>query len=188
MCKVGNYSPWGRIDNIKILIEGVEDVSTPSHGGIKLNRKYNNKIPKEFRTAGGYYEEDAEWSIVCTYIPEAFSESARIIAKDTLKNWFPEVYESFYQVTLQAGESIRKDDLAFEAKHANDFVVVSACQIGLGMVKCFATRGGKRSGFSMGKEIKVETRIFLVPPDEYRTRNRHGFVIDLAKHRETFEQ
>jgi len=33
MLKVGDWSPWGTIDQVSRIAEGIEFVSTPSHGG-----------------------------------------------------------------------------------------------------------------------------------------------------------
>ena len=109
-------TPWGKADNIEILAEGIIQVGTPSHGGVKLDRKRNAQVPSYMRRKGGWYEEDCDWAIVATVFPDAFKldrendpEFDRIV-KNTLKNWQPYGYEQFYGVVLKEGESILKDE------------------------------------------------------------------------------
>ena len=59
----GMDTPWGRADHVSPIIEGMNHIGTPSHGGIKLNQRRNVQIPDYMRRNGGWYEEDCEWSI-----------------------------------------------------------------------------------------------------------------------------
>jgi hypothetical protein len=70
------------------------------------------------RRAGGWYEEDCDWAIVATVFPEAFkgrdvgttTKDPLEAARSTLRNWHPDSYERFYSVTLQPGESFKRDN------------------------------------------------------------------------------
>jgi hypothetical protein len=77
---------------------------------------------------------------------------------------------------LAPGESRTKDQRAFEAEHASDWIVVSAITSDQqkGFVECVATPGGKRGA-------GTEERRFLVPAAEYEI-GRFGFVIDTKRH------
>lgn len=69
-----------------------------------------------------------------------------------------------------------KDRRAFEAKHAGDWVVISAILSAhhSGMTEVIATRSGKR-------DPQIEEQRFLVPSADYEV-GRFGFVIDEARH------
>ena len=60
----GSYTPWGPAQFVSQPLEGVTVVSTASHGGIKLSRAQNAKIPAAARAPGGWYEEDC-----CAAVP-----------------------------------------------------------------------------------------------------------------------
>ncbi len=83
-------------------------------------------------------------------------------------------------MTLQPGQSMRRDGETFYQAHKDDFVVVCAYgswheRVPEGMVGALAKKGG---WMGQGKE----TRVYLVPKDEYENRNPLGFVIDEARH------
>ena len=56
----GQYSPWGSIDNVDLLADGIVFVHTPSHGGIWLSDARLAQMPPEERSSDGWYEEDCE--------------------------------------------------------------------------------------------------------------------------------
>ncbi len=65
------YTPWGWTRDIEALADGVLRVSTPSHGGLKLNCERWNSLPVEVRDAmhtPTFAEEDCEESIVRTLL------------------------------------------------------------------------------------------------------------------------
>lgn len=69
--RVGMRTPWGKADSARELAPGIGLVDTPSHGGIKLNRKRQAALPLEARREGGWYEEDADASIpLCAFYDE----------------------------------------------------------------------------------------------------------------------
>ncbi len=49
-------SPWGVIQDKRELAPGIWQVSTASHGGIKLSRERNAAMPDYMRNEGGWYE------------------------------------------------------------------------------------------------------------------------------------
>ena len=51
----GTRTPWGEAQHVTHIQEGVWFASTASHGGIKLDRKRNAKIPAVARIEGGWY-------------------------------------------------------------------------------------------------------------------------------------
>lgn len=182
---VGSRTPWGAADHVEKLADGIWQVGTPSHGGVKLSASRNRAVPDYMRASSGWYEEDCEWSVPATVFPDAFKPESREHAKKTLRNWKPDAYEKFYGVTLAPGESHMKDDRNFMAAHASDWLGVSASGdwkpgVPKGFVLVTAARGGRhRDG-----TIPTPTRDFLVPKAEYDVHRRHDFVVDPSRHQE----
>lgn len=169
-------TPWGPSQGATVYAEGVTAHSTAGHGGFKLSTERNRKIHPMLRAAGGYYEEDECWAIVAFTFPHLFTAFERRHAERTMKDSFPDAWETITGSTLASGESRWKDQRAFETEHATDWIVVSAItseQV-KGFAECIATQGGKRGA-------GTEERRFLVPAVEYDT-GRFGFVIDPDRH------
>lgn len=51
-------SPWGEIDNLEIICEGVYSVSTASHGGIMVERQTAEKVFSKQSQSVGFWEND----------------------------------------------------------------------------------------------------------------------------------
>ena len=171
------YSPWGKIQDTKVISDGISFVSTASHGGFKLSRELNAQIPKCFRKEGGWYEEDCEYSIVIMFFPEFFKEKDIDIAMNTVKNWFPDSYEQYTGTTLLPEESYQKSRDIFHESNKNKWVAIAASGKPNDMVEVYATIGG-------GRGMNDHGRTFLVSDAEYKNRNPFGFVIDLDRHQE----
>jgi hypothetical protein len=183
-------SPWGYVQHQTIIAPGITQVSTAGHGGILLSPERQNAMPAALRREHASYEEDCAWSLVAVAFPEEFEAhyanlpwyQGDIIksAKATVRNFYPSDYEAHFGVTLQPGESMRRDEETFYEAHKDDFVVVSAYgswheQVPEGMVGVTAKRGGWS-----GRES--EARSYLVPKREYDQRDPLGFVIDETRH------
>lgn len=181
--KPGMQTPWGRADSVEVLAAGIWAVGTPGHGGIKLDRSRNAKMPSYMRNQGGWYEEDCEVYKVMTVFSTDFPETARESAKKGLKNWYPNEYEAFYGEALLEGDSFVRDQASFSARHKDDFVVLAAWGdskegVPKGMVGVVASPGGVRGR-------PDEEVYFLVPATEYENRGPHGFVVDPSIHKRT---
>lgn len=177
------YTPWGRSDSEKVLAPGIITVSTPSHGGIHLDKELNQLVPAYMRTQDGWYEEDVDWAIVATVFPQAFSEEERAHAKKTLRGYMPMAYETFYGEIIPPGQSHAKDEIAFKALHKNDYITLAAWgdwhkNVPKGSVVVFAGRGGRTADWKYPKD----TAYFVVPEAEYDTPHPYGFVIDESRH------
>jgi len=170
-------SPWGTVDYAKELAPGVFTVSTPGHGGIKLDRKRNAAVPKPVRRKGGWYEEDCEYALAVLVHPEAFDEKTVEAAHDSAKNWYPEAYETLTGTKVKTEESYTLRKRAVEEATKDKFVVRSA-------------RGDWAEDVPTGKVCVTaqkastgETADFLVTAAEYADRpNVGGFVVDETKH------
>ena len=87
-------TPWGIADNIEGRGEGVAFVSTPGHGGFKVNASENRRIPRAWQKASfnlqglqGWYEEDCDWCMVALTFPQYFSEDELKAAQSTFDHW-----------------------------------------------------------------------------------------------------
>jgi len=170
------YTPWGTSQGATVYAEGVECHSTAGHGGFKLSAERNRKVHPLLRVRGGFYEEDEAWAIVAITFPHLFTAFERRCAERTMKDSFPDAWEAITGTVLAPGEPRTKDQRAFEAEHAGDWIVVSALtsEQHPGFVECVATPGGHRGP-------GTEERRFLVPSSEYSV-GRFGFVIDPDRH------
>lgn len=170
-------TPWGASQIATIYADGIVSHVTASHGGFQLSTERNAKVHPMLRTETGYYEEDCVWAAVAITFPDLFTSYERRCAEKTLKDWFPEAWETISGTNLSPGESHVKDRNAFELQHAGDWIVISALRSDHhpGMTEAIATCGAKRGH-------DVEERRFLVPCTEYQA-GCFGFVIDVTRHK-----
>ena len=120
------HTPWGMSDYHHQVSDGVDNYSTPKHGGFYVSHEKNAAIPELWRNENGWYEEDCEWAIVCYFYPEGFSLDAlpqeswvgnppdiKETAIASLKAWYWQQWETYHGVTLAPGESWMKDNTLF---------------------------------------------------------------------------
>lgn len=172
----GVQTPWGISQGATLYAEGVESHSTAGHGGFKLSAERNRIVHPLLRAEGGWYEEDCAWAIVAITFPDLFTGFERRCAERSVKDSWPDAWETIFGVVLGPGESCEKDRRAFHEAHAEDWIVVSAVasEHQRGFVECVATPGARRGA-------GTEERRFLVAADEYAV-GRFGFVIDPRRH------
>jgi hypothetical protein len=94
--KEGMRTPWGKADQVYDRGEGIISVSTPGHGGLKLDRKRNAMVHPAWRCAGGWYEEDLDWAIVALTFKgvAGFDEDDIKQAHQTLRDYYPDEYQT----------------------------------------------------------------------------------------------
>ncbi len=198
--RVGFRSPWGTIDDVVPVAIGIDQVGTPGHGGVKLSAERNRAVHEAWRRPGGWYEEDCEWAIAVLTFPDAFSAEYRRDAVSTARNYFPDEYEAVTGETIRPGESYARDEATFFAEHANDWVTTAALAAQPGNVEHIIAPDGLSGGLRVmtgePKMVKVwakvggrrtatrETRVFLVPADDYAGRDKFGFVLDPDRYEE----
>lgn len=187
------YTPWGQAQHSHQIIPGVWTISTASHGGIWLSSARLEHVPAYMqRTWAGtpWFEEDVDWCIVfCVFEAELRQVEDEYVGatlksgqhRNTLKNYRPDDFERFYGVTLGPGESQAKDEAAFYAAHAQDWLCIAALGdwkegVPKGFVEVIATQGGRRGA-------GTPERTFLVPATEYADR-RFAFIVDPNRHAE----
>lgn len=171
------HTTWGKSQGVTRYADGVECHSTAGHGGFKLSGERNGRVHPLLRLEDGWYEEDCAWAIVAITFTDLFTGFERRCAERSIKDSWPDAWETIFGVVLGPGESYEKDRRAFHEAHAQDWIVVSATasEHQEGFVECVATPGGRRGA-------GTEERRFLVPVREYAV-GRFGFVIDPAHHR-----
>ena len=103
-------TPWGLADGETRRAEGIVSYSTPSHGGMKLCRALNARMPEYMRAPGGWYEEDVAYTKVIVVFPDKFSTDEVDNAKRAFREWFPGEYEKFYGIQLQDREKNEREE------------------------------------------------------------------------------
>ncbi|MGI8398351.1 DUF7007 domain-containing protein (plasmid) [Agrobacterium deltaense] len=174
--RVACSTPWGPSQGATVYADGIVCHTTASHGGFRLSAVRNAKVYPMLRTDGGWYEEDAAWAIVALTFPDLFTTHERKCADKTIRDSWPDVWETIYGRSVAPGESYERDAEAFAREHAGDWIVTAALRSDhhTDMTEVIATIGGARGE-------RVEERRFLVPSGEYAV-GRFGFVIDGTRH------
>jgi hypothetical protein len=177
-------TPWGPPQHWTNIAEGIDCVSTAGHGGIKLSRQRQAKMPAALKLEGGWYEEDVEYNRVVVVFPECFKTEQVAGAHAVLKDWCPDEYAAWSGQPVAIEDSHVLRERIFREKHKNDYMVMSAWGdwkegVPKGMVGVFAGRGGRTEDHRFPGDCKY----FLVPAEEYQTR-KGDFVIDLTRHKE----
>jgi len=175
------HSPWGRIQSVTKLGEGIFQVSTAGHGGMKVMGAAQRGMPAHLKLAGGWYEEDIDWARVALAYPDRFTSYDYAVAEKSIRNFSPDVWEANFGLRLAPEDSRQRGQEAFNKASRDRYVVISALadDTDPGLVNVYATIGGRRTQFG-GPEVPEER--FVVPADEYSRRSPFGFVIDEARH------
>ena len=115
------------------IAPGINFVTAAGHGGIKLDRAHNAKVPAYVRERGGWYEKNSDWAIPAIIFPQCFTAEEGEQAKHILRNGKPDIYARFYNVPLMSlrGQSNVLDERIFQEEHKNDWVVVAEVKPGL---------------------------------------------------------
>jgi hypothetical protein len=162
-------TPWGIAQHTETILPGILRVHTAGHGGLKLNRSRNAKIPKYMRAKGGWYEEDCQWAIPGVVFAEERNEWAAS-AKDALRDSFPDYYEKFFNEIIPPGQSHVKDERAFQDANKNNWIVISASRADgdPDTVIGIATIGGVRT---------APQKVFHISAKDYANRGKFGYAI-----------
>ncbi len=171
----GVFTPWGLSEHATSYGPEIVFHETASHGGFFLSAERNAMVHPMLRSKDHWYEEDREWAGVAHAFGIFFTDLERRDAERIIRNWSPDAWEAINEKTLKPGQSHAKDRRAFEAAHAESWIVISAItsKHRPGYIECVATPGGNRAA--------AEQRRFLVAEDDYVV-GRFGFVIDEERH------
>jgi len=196
-------TPWGAAQHIEHVADGIDIVSTASHGGIVLDPSRVAAMPAYMSNAShagpSAYEEDCDWCMPVlifenefrTYYTRTKRPDITTIftsAKASLRNWHPAVYEQFYGVALKPEESYTRAKEQFYEDNKNNWIAVTAWgdwhkDVPAGMVAVRARLGCDERNSS------GNARFFLIPASEYSPapsdKGPHfAFVINPEKHKE----
>lgn len=147
----GFRTPWETPDDGYVYAAGIASVSTPSHGGFILTAEMNERIDERWRApADGYagqaddvldpewrrrdnvmtgfafYEEDQQWAIVAITFPELFTDRERRFADRTLRNDYPDIWESVTGGTATVLNSSGRRISEFQRLNADRWIVTCA--------------------------------------------------------------
>jgi hypothetical protein len=197
-------TPWGAAQHIEHVADGIDIVSTASHGGILLDPSRVAAMPAYMSNAShagpSAYEEDHDWCMPVLIFENEFRtyyartkrpDIAAVLssAKAALRNWRPAVYEQFYGVALKPGESYTRAKEQFYEENKGSWIAIAAWgdwhkDVPAGMVAACALLGC----YAETRSSK-ERRFFLIPASEYSLgpsdkAPRFAFVINLEKHKE----
>ncbi len=106
-------TPWGIAQTARVIAEGIVEVTTASHGGIRLHPTHNAHVPEPFRDRDGWYEEDAEWGFVALTFPEHFDPDQVQYAHLLAARYYAEQYAAVYGRDKQ--QQVMRDEDAIRA-------------------------------------------------------------------------
>ena len=118
---VHTSTPWGRADIATRFARGITFYNTPGHGGFKLSKGLNERIPEDFRNESwsalgkqGWYEEDCDANIVIVHFPEHFSKEQVAAAHEALATYMPVTYAKYFTCSepIQEGDASMNVSLA----------------------------------------------------------------------------
>ena len=85
-------SPWGRIQNVNRMANGISWISTAGHGGFRLSKTRYEKMPPHLRacsfTGNQFFEEDCSWCAVVMAFPQAFNADQILSAAMTYHKYY----------------------------------------------------------------------------------------------------
>ena len=114
--RTGANTPWGGSQCATVYADGVVSHSTAGHGGFHLDAAHNAKVHPALRARGGWYEEDCAWAAVAQALPELFTDYERRCADQTIRDWYPDAWETIHGRPLLPGESHEKDRQRLRAR------------------------------------------------------------------------
>ena len=193
-------SPWGAIAEADEIAPGILWFTTAARSGYQLSASRQRALPRSFRTEDGWYEDGVEWAAVAVVFDRIFERifdrapagqasegSLYHIAKETLRNWRPAEYSSWFQTTLEKAEIDALAITQFHRLHADRWIVLDAFahhapSVAGRRLRVRARLGGDppfagASGRSLGP-----SRWFVVDAEEFTHGRGKPFLIDPERH------
>ena len=194
-------SPWGAIADANEIAPGILWFSTAARSGYRLSAKRQRALPQSLRTEDGWYEDSSEWAAVAVVFDRIFDLmpagdagdcSLYQTAKETLRNWRPEEYESWFQTTMDEAEIDALAVTQFHRLHADRWIVLDGFDdrapfVGGGCLHARARLGGDPPfGAASGRPLGP-SRWFLLDAAEFTHGRGKPFLIDPERHHEIDE-
>jgi hypothetical protein len=84
--------PWGNIQSRLLVVEGIEFLTTASHGGFVLSEDRYSQMPEYLKpcsfTGDQYFEEDSSWCAVVLAFTQHFSTEQVKSATDCYTRYY----------------------------------------------------------------------------------------------------
>ncbi len=191
-------SPWGAIENSREIAPGILWFATAARKGYHLSAHRQRALPHALRTEDGWYEDSTEWAAVAVVFDRIFDKlpapgcgdlSLYHAAKETLKNWRPAEYESWFETTLDEAEIDALAITQFHRRHADRWIVLEAFDdrasvAAKGWINARARLGGDPPfGAARGGSLGP-SRWFLVDAEDFTHGRGRPFLIDPERHHE----
>ena len=108
-------TPWGKSQSGSLLAEGITMYHTSGHGGVKVIKKLNWRIPIGFRRIDGWYEEDCDSQIVFYFF---YDEMESYMRAHNMPGWSISADEYFSKCTREwFKEAIERWNIAESIYH-----------------------------------------------------------------------
>ena len=113
---VGTNTPWGLVDYVTKMADGIWSVCTPSHGGFVLDDAHAKLIPESIKPFTGdnhYWEEDFDYMVPLLFFqPEiepntpftGFSDLEQLLRKEK-----PDWYDAMLQEVLTKIQALKEE-------------------------------------------------------------------------------
>ncbi len=194
-------SPWGAIADADEIAPGILRFKTAVRSGYKLSAARQRALPRSFRTEDGWYEDRSEWAGVAVvfdriferiFEPAAADSSLYHIGKETLRNWRPAEYSSWFQTVLEPDEINALAITQFHRRHADSWIVIDSIanrkpNVSGGRIRVRARLGGDPPFVGASGRLLGPSRWFLVDAEEFTDGRGKPFLIDPDRHCEIDE-
>ncbi len=193
-------SPWGALAGHREVAPGISWFRTASRSGYRLSAARQRAVPRGLRTADRWYEDRTEWAAVAVIFDRVFDKMPNADAsgagatlydtgRETLKNWRPDDYESWFQTTLERDELEHLAVIRFHRLHARRWIAVDAsvdrsAPAPTRLLRVRAKSGGDPPYSAASRQPNAPSRWFLVDADEFAHGRGMPFLIDPGRHRE----
>lgn len=97
-------SPWGIVQRLEIVSDGIVSVETSGHGGYYANATMNAQVHPSVQANDGFYEEDCHWAVLALTFRKEFLEYFQRVAGsmdtkameqiiiETVKKYYPDFH------------------------------------------------------------------------------------------------
>ena len=98
-------SPWGKVESHGILGPGMVQVTTASHGGIRVYEWRLSLMDPSLVIPNGWYENNSQWCLPVIAFSEEFTSEVVGEAIKTFRDAFPERHQAYFKTATQTQEN-----------------------------------------------------------------------------------